>query len=276
MRASVLRMLGLWLSLSPLAAAQSPVNPADLAKDIQINTQNPIPPQNAVPVNDEPHHAHVLQNDFVRVYNVTVPPLDATQLHQHDLPYIYLMLGPADVVNAVQGKPEVRLTLEDGATRYMAGGFAHIVRTDAGIPFHNITIELERPQGTPRNLPEKSEDRPLGSCPQSVVDPKPGNEQIPAQQLVSCFETDEVRLDMVKVEGGKDYADPAPRNATLLVAMSGANLDVFLGGQHAEFLHAGDVLLLPAGTARRVVDFLGIKSSFLLLSFKDTGAAAAK
>lgn len=273
MKVAVLPVLG--LLLSPLAAAQlPPTNPPDLAKDIQINTQNPIPPVNAIPVNDEPHHAHVLQNDFVRVYNVTVPPLDATQLHQHDLPYIYLVLGPADLVNAVQGKPEARLTLDDGATRFMAGGFAHIVRTDAGIPFHNITIELEKSQGSPRNLPEKSADRPLGSCPQNVPDPKASNPQIPAEQTIPCFETDEVQLDMVNIEGGKDYGDPAPRTAALLVAMTGADLDVSLGGQHAEFLHAGDVLWLPAGTARRVVDFLGVKSSFLLLSFKDTGAAA--
>jgi hypothetical protein len=52
--------------------------------------------------------------------------------------------------------------------------------------------------------------------------------------------------------------------------MSNANLDVALGGQHAAFLHVGDVLWLPAGVARRVQDFLGIRSNFLLLSFKDT------
>lgn len=268
MRMSVLPILGLILPAAT-AAQTPPANPADLAKDIQINIQSPIQPQSAVPVNDEPHHAHVFQNEYARVYNVTVPPLDATQLHQHDRPYLYLILGPADVINAVQGKPEARLTLEDGATRYAAAGFAHIVRTDAGIPFHNITIELEKPQESARNLPVKSDDRPLGSCPQPV-NAKGRNNQIPAEQAVSCFETDEVRLDLVRVEGGKDYAETAPRTAALLVAMSGANLDISLAGQHAEFLHAGDVLWLPAGTARRVVDFLGTKSGFLLLSFRDT------
>ena len=273
MKISTLLMLGLLLPMA--AAAQSPVaKPPDLAKDIQINIQNPIQPPAAIPVRDEPHHAHVLQNEYVRVYNVTIPPLDATQLHQHDHPYVYLILGPADVINAVPGTPEARLTFEDGATRYNAGGFAHIARTDAGIPFRNITIELQKPQGTPRNLPENSADRPLGSCPPSAPDAKPGNEQIPAEQAVPCFETEEVRLDLVKVEGWKDYSETAPRTAALLVAMSGANLDVSLGGEHTAFLHAGDVLWLPAGTARRVVDFLGIRSNFLLLSFKDTAAAS--
>ena len=38
-----------------------------------------------MPIKDEPHHRLLLKNDFVNVYNVVVPPLDATFLHQHDL-----------------------------------------------------------------------------------------------------------------------------------------------------------------------------------------------
>jgi hypothetical protein len=260
----------------PVAAAQSanPI-PADIKKDIQIDIESPIKPEAAVPVSAEPHHAHVFQNDFVHVYNVTVPPLDATMLHQHDLPYIYLTLGATDVINAVEGKPEAHLTLEDGSTRYLPGGFAHIARTDAGILFHNITVELAHPQGSTRNLGDKGNERALGSCPQSIAAPNQ-NYQIPSEQAVPCFETDELRMELVKVEGGKDYLQPSPDTAALLIAMSDANLDVSLGGQHTAFLHTGDVLWLPPGTARKVVDFLGIKSQFLLISFKDSGVPAAK
>lgn len=257
-----------------VAAAQTPAPgqaPADYLKDIQIDPRNPITPGGAVPVKDEPHHALELKNDFVHVFNVTVPPLDATLLHQHDLPYIYLTLGTTDVVNAVQGKPEVELTLQDGETRFTPGGFAHVARTDAGIPFHNITIELVKPQGSPRNLPAGSPERPLGSCPLASAESR-RNPQIPNEQVMPCFETDEARLSVVRVEGGKDYEEAAPQTAALLVTMSNANLDVSLGGQHAAFLHVGDVLWLPAGMARRAQDFIGIRSNFLLLSFKDTGA----
>jgi hypothetical protein len=264
------------LLLAPVALAQTGApNPSDIRKDIQIDIQNPIKPEGAVPVRAEPHHVLVFQNDYVHVFNVTVPPLDATLLHQHDLPYIYLTLGIGDVINAVAGKPEVHLTFEDGATRYSLGGFAHIARTDAGILFHNITVELAHPQDSPHNLGDKATDRPLGSCPQSNADAK-RNDQTPSGQMVPCFETSEVRMELVKVEGGKDYGQASPDTAALLIAMSNANLDVSLGGQHTEFMHAGDVLWLPSGTARKVVDFLGIKSQFLLISFKDSGAAAAK
>ena len=88
----------------------------------------------------------MFQNEFVRVYNVAVQPLDATLLHQHDLPYLALSLGPVDIVNAVRGKPEARLKLQDGDIIYSPGGFAHIARTDAGMPFNNVTVELAMPR----------------------------------------------------------------------------------------------------------------------------------
>jgi hypothetical protein len=266
----------LLLLVSPVALAQKQSAAPDFSRDIQINTQNPIKPDSAVPVKDEPHHVLVFKNDFVHVFNVTVPPLDATLMHQHDLPYIYLILGATEIVNAVQGKQEVEMSLADGDTRYSPGGFAHIARTDAGINFHNITIELAKPQANAHNLPVGSPDRVLGSCPPpSSADAKRGAQGAP-EIIVPCFETDEVRLDLVHVDGSKNYEVAAPTTAALLVAMSNANLDVSLGGQHAAFLHAGDLLWLPAGTARKVDDFIWIKSNFLLLSFKDTGANAAK
>jgi hypothetical protein len=264
------------LLLAPAAGAQTPSpHHADIKKEIQIETANPIGVEGAVPVSAEPHHAHVFQNDYVRVYNVTVPPLDATMLHQHDLPYIYLTLGTTDVINAVAGKPEVHLVLEDGSTRYSPGGFAHIARTDAGILFRNITVELVHPQAAPRNLGDKASDRPLGSCPQNAAAAN-SNDQIPSEQVVPCFETDELRLELVKVVGGKDFVQSSPDTAALLIAMSDANLDVSLNGQHTAFLHVGDVLWLPSGTSRRVVDFLGIKSQFILISFKDSAAPTTK
>lgn len=265
----IARLSILALIWSPLAAQAPPSKPASSQSGVPLSLADPVPPQAAVPVSDEPHHAHEFQNGYVRVYNVTVAPLDTTLLHQHDLPYLSLSLGPADVVNAVQGQPEVHMTLEDGATRYSPGGFAHIVRTDAGVPFHNITIELVHPPGTPLNLGAQAKDRPLGSCPPLAADPR--NPQFPGEQVVRCFETDEAELDFVRVEGGRDYQDTAPKTAALLVAMSDADLEVFLGGEHAGFLHAGDVLWLPTGTSRRITDFLGIRSNFLLLSFKDSG-----
>src|SRR5580704_10904561 len=110
------------------------------------------PEAHAAKLPGEPHHHLRIDNEFVRAYYVEVAPHDETQLHQHDHDYIYVSLGPADVVNAVFNRPEVHLFLKDGETRFTRGGFAHVARNLSDAPFRNITIELLNPSGEPRNL----------------------------------------------------------------------------------------------------------------------------
>jgi hypothetical protein len=61
----------------------------------------------------------------------------------------------------------------------------------------------------------------------------------------------------------------------LLVGLTNSNLDANLGGEHFQFLHGGDVIWMPAGQHRRIVDFLGTHSGFLLVTFKDGTKAAS-
>jgi hypothetical protein len=224
-----------------------------------------------VPLDQEPHYRLLLQNDFIRVYTVMVAPQDATLTHRHDLPYLAVSLGPANLANLVVGKPAARMILQDGQVIYTEGGFAHQVRTDSGLPFHDITVELVKPQGTARNLCEQIVPGPLGRCPQrteTAASKKRSAEA--ADDDIPYFETDGARVDAINVAMGKDYVEESPKQNGLLIALSNANLDANLGGQHISFLHDGDVLWMPVGLHRRVVDFLGTRSNFLLVSFKDS------
>src|SRR5260370_331555 len=224
------------------------------APSSNLPQRNPIVPPGPVPISEEPHHRLVLQNDFTRVYNVMVPPLDATLLHQHDLPYLYVTLGPAEIINAIVGKPELHQILQDGEMHYSPGSFAHIARTDSGMPFHNITIELLHPQGTAKNLCKGVLPGQPTECPQqqAVADTANGNakgKKAPPESAdddVPYFETDEIRVDLFRVSSGRDYVDPAPKVHALLVALTDANLDTNLGGEHISFLHGGEYPLPPA------------------------------
>jgi hypothetical protein len=257
--------------------AQAPTMPqAPQSSTPSLAQQYPTGPQGPVPISDEPHHRLVLQNDFARVYNVTVPALDSTLLHQHDLPYLYVVLGPADIINAIVGKPELHQLLQDGETHYSPGHFAHIARTDSGMQFHNITVELVRPQGTTKNLcKDVLPGAPL-DCPEQRPAIEAGKGKKPVPQLrsddIPYFETDEIRVYLHKATGGDDYVEAAPKVDALLIGLTNSNLDVNLAGEHIQFLHGGDVLWLPAGQHRRIVDFLGTHSGFLLISFKDSTA----
>jgi hypothetical protein len=254
----------------PQAALPNPLQ----ALPSYLPPQTPHEPAGPVPISEEPHHRLVLQNEFVRVYNVTVPGLDSTLLHQHDLPYLYVVMGPADLINAVVGKPEVHQVMQDGETHYSPGHFAHLVRTDSGVQFHNITIELAHPQGTPKNLCREVLPAAPLNCPAPPAAAESSktkkSEPESAVEDVPYFETDEIRVDLHKVSNGNDYVDAKPQTDALLVALTNANLDANLAGEHVQFLHGGDVLWLPAGQRRRIVDFLGTHSSFMLITFKDS------
>jgi len=274
---------------APSIPPQAPASNPQSGVPSYLPVQNPTAPPGPVPITEEPHHRLVLQNDFVHVYNVMVPALDFTLLHQHDLPYLYVVLGPADIINAIVGKPDLHQILQDDETHYSPGHFAHIVRTDSGLPFRNVTVELVHPQNSPKNLCREVLAGAALNCPENKAptetkskdqknskEKKDQSEPEPSANDIPYFETDEVRVDLHKVSSGNDYSDAKPKFEALLVALTNSNLDANLAGEHTQFLHGGDVFWLPAGQHRRVVDFLGTHSSFLLIEFKDSAPAPAE
>jgi hypothetical protein len=117
-----------------------------LAALLLVANQSPRANQ-AVPIPEEHHHHFVMENEYVRVYEVEVPAHEATLMHQHDRDYVYIVIGDADVTNQVQGKQGAKLHLSDTAVNFSKGPFAHVATNDGDKPFRNVTIELLKPQG---------------------------------------------------------------------------------------------------------------------------------
>jgi hypothetical protein len=126
----------------------------------------------SVPITKEPHHHLILENSYVRVFRVEIISPDATLLHRHDNPYVYMSIGKAEFTNAVEGKPDTRVKLTDGQLGYSRGSFSHIIRTEGDTPFYNLTIELLHPQGEVRSDCAKVVNGPLEGCsaPESAVE----------------------------------------------------------------------------------------------------------
>jgi quercetin dioxygenase-like cupin family protein len=101
--------------------------------------------QQSVEITSEPSHHLVLQNEYVRVFDVTVAPRATTLVHKHNYDYLFVTLGDSDVVSARPGEKPVALQLKDGEVRYTPGNFAHAAINKSDRPFHNITIELLKP-----------------------------------------------------------------------------------------------------------------------------------
>jgi hypothetical protein len=227
------------------------------------NLQTPAAPT-AVPLATEPHHQLVLENSYVRVYRVSIPAHSATLLHQHDLPYVSVSLGPADFVNAVTAKPEVHVVLADGQVGYSRGGFAHIARTDAGVVFNNVTVELLKPQGEPQNLCAKVvAAAPLASsCPDAASAPKKETSSVPQ------FKTDEITAQLDSYGPGAQPIEIAARVPTLLVIATGSEIQRAGAAIQKETVSTGSAIWLPAASRTIFSNQSGKPWTVLSLSFE--------
>src|SRR5436305_9169032 len=102
-------------------------------------------PQQPVEITSEPRHHLVFENEYVRVFDVTVAPRATTLVHKHNYDYLFVTLGDSDVVSVRPGEKPVALKLKDGEVRFTPGNFAHAAINQSDRPFHNITIELLKP-----------------------------------------------------------------------------------------------------------------------------------
>jgi len=226
-----------------------------LVLTLALNAQAPT----AVPIPKEPHHRLVLENEYVRVFRVSVPAHDATLLHQHDVPYLYVSLGPADVINAVQGKPEARIVMVDGQLGYSPGHFAHIARTDAGTSFDNVTIELLHPQGGVHNLCRKIIEGDLGQCSKTDTGPRGYIDE-------PLLETEELRVNSVTLQPKARFIQRI-QSGCLYVSLDSSELQDD-PGKPAIKLQPGDRFWVPAATILKLRNTAPNKARYLLLTVK--------
>ncbi len=221
----------------------------------------------AVPIPKEPHHHLVLENSYVRVFRVNIPAHDATLLHQHDVPYVYVALGPADVSNAVQGKPEARLVMVDGQVGYSRGGFAHIARTDAGSTFDNVTIELLKPQGEPQNIcVEVVPGAAKQVCDRSLTEKRNGMSNVP------LFQTDDMMVYLARLDPEVQQTSFSPGPGTLFILLRGSGIQTVVKGKPEESLAVGEVMWLLAGSNTTFSNPSRKAWSYLTLGFKGSEA----
>lgn len=61
-----------------------------------------------VEVRDEPRHRRRFENDYVRVYDVLIPPGDVTRYHRHTQDTFYVAVNEATVSDTTWGEVEAR------------------------------------------------------------------------------------------------------------------------------------------------------------------------
>lgn len=207
-------------------------------------------PDFVVTLEHEPSHHLALENQYVRVFQVEVAAHAATLLHQHDRDYVFVSIGAADITNAVQGSAPAEVSLADGDTRFVHGGFAHAATVRSGSPFRNVTVEIKKKSTKeicgfagspcPTSMAVTGGAISIGPAGMASADVKFTKETV--------LETDAVRASRIRLGPGGATPEHEDRLARLLVAVSDLELtNTPRDGQaKAVKMKAGDIVWLPS------------------------------
>jgi quercetin dioxygenase-like cupin family protein len=100
------------------------------------------PCKHVVPIEQEPRHHLVIENEFVRAFAVEIAPHDRTLCHHHPHDYLLYVVGDGDIVSAARDEEPKKLSYRDGECELSPAGLVHVVENLRDTPFRNVVVEL--------------------------------------------------------------------------------------------------------------------------------------
>jgi hypothetical protein len=207
-----------------------------------------------VPLSQEPHHRLVLENEYTRVYDLTVPARQSTLLHRHDNDFLAVILEPAEIQIAVPGRSATKGRAGKGEVRFAVAPVIHRLMNTGDVGFREFTIEiLKKKSGTVKeSTPERGLDIGHGGLSDTVVD------------------NSEVRVQEVQIAAGGMLHKHTHQYPFLVVALSDLDLHNTPQGKPAAMVHqaAGGVKWIGAGATHEVMNAGKQEAHFIEVEFK--------
>ena len=113
-----------------------------LALAALLSTPVALRAQTIVPVEQEPVHKVVFENDLVRVIDAALPVGHATLHHTHARDNVPVAVAGGRVATVRIGGEPVESAVTVGQVSFAAGGYTHVVRNVGTTPLHFIDVEL--------------------------------------------------------------------------------------------------------------------------------------
>ena len=188
----------------------------------KLATTDPAKPE-AVEISAEAHHRPKFENEFVRVWDVTLEPQDETLWHIHHYDDLVISFGNAKLRVETVGAAAAESEWNFGDVRFNKAAYTHRAFNIGPTPFHNFTIELLRSGGAAK------QNEPAASSP--------------------LLENDRVRVYRTVLQPGQSTPMHFYRGPRLAIVVRGGEVDVTTEGKttpdHIKRL-AGEVLWRPA------------------------------
>lgn len=161
-------------------------------------------PQNPVEIKGEPRHHPKFENEFVKIWDVTVPGGDTTLWHAHRNDNVVVTLAPAKLHIETLGRDPADAEWKFGEVRFSKATYVHRAMNVGTSDFHNLTIELLKP--------------PAGTA----LTAEPGREPV--------FENDRVRVFRVTLQPGQSGPMHTHMVPVLAIALVQAELEITTQG----------------------------------------------
>jgi hypothetical protein len=209
-----------------------------------------------VPTSQEQHHHLVLENPYVKVFEVEVSPHDTTLMHYHLYDYLYIVFGDADLTDTVAGKAEIKAKVPD-LTVGFSPAHAHVAANNGCTAFRNITIELLRPHGKLKKFyPTINDALSAGTSDEKGI------------RQVSLLETHEMRVIAIGIAAESSWS-PAYDGRDRLVIIIDKIHDTSGAKEKNSPFPVGMLDWVPAGKSWRVANNSGKEMKLMVLEFKD-------
>jgi quercetin dioxygenase-like cupin family protein len=166
-------------------------------------------PQSPVEISGEPRHHPKFENEFVRVWDVTVPAGDATLWHIHRNDNVVVTLAEARLRIEALGAAPVEAEWKFGAVRFSKATYIHRAINIGDTPFRNLTIELLKPTAFVPDL--------------STLPKQAGREPV--------FENGRVRVYRLSLAPGESTGMHSHSLPGLVVAITGGKLEITTEGK---------------------------------------------
>jgi len=98
-----------------------------------------------VPVEREPHHHVVFENQYVRLLDVVVPPGEMTLFHTHSLDNVAVLLADTSLKNQNPGEDWTERPITHGSVGFRAGTkapYTHRIMNTGAVVFHVMDVEI--------------------------------------------------------------------------------------------------------------------------------------
>ncbi|HVS80862.1 MAG TPA: amidohydrolase family protein [Pyrinomonadaceae bacterium] len=118
----------------------------------QIKSRGSGSADSPVEISGEPRHHPKFENEFVRIWDVTVPPGDVTLWHVHRNDNVVVTFGDASLRIETVGAAPAESQLKFGDVGFRKATYVHRAINIGTTPFHNFTIEILKSPPGPQSL----------------------------------------------------------------------------------------------------------------------------